>query len=414
MGQFKKIGLVALMLSCMLDSSFQMPAEDQIRLAAPTDITSLQEELLEEKSKREKLESDLEKMTSLVYELLKSVNKLTKEYASKADIEEIKDSLTQNEAKLGEIANKQEEGNGRSDADLNNKLTGVFDSIKDSKDSVTAVVEDALYTMNKKFDDLKSDMLSKLESKVKRSNEAGKFVSEESFEVVARQVEALKGLPESLNAKVDQTYSKLSKGMGMSTITRDEFAKFKLNVARDTSHLRFNEGQWVKIQQRGQHENSEDYFSRNLIEYVNGFGDPSKEFWLGLDKIASLTKGGAELRIELETFEGATVHAIYSNFEVRGDEFRIYVSGYQGNAGDPLRIDNGMGFSTKDMDKDRWSGSCSETRGNGGWWFNGCGLANLNGKNLGANKKSYDGILWYFYAKDNRSFKSSSMMIKKK
>ena len=238
MGQFKKIGLVALMLSCMLDSSFQMPAEDQIRLAAPTDITSLQAKLLEEQSKREKLESDLEKMTSLVYELLKSVNKLTKEYASKADIEEIKDSLTQNEAKLGEIANKQEEGNGRSDADLNNKLTGVFDSIKDSKDSVTAVVEDALYRMNKKFDDLKSDMLSKLESKVKRSNEAGKFVSEESFEVVARQVEALKGLPESLNAKVDQTYSKLSKGMGMSTITRDEFAKFQLNVARDTSHLR--------------------------------------------------------------------------------------------------------------------------------------------------------------------------------
>ena len=40
-----------------------------------------------------------------------------------------------------------------------------------------------------------------------------------------------------------------------------------------------------------------------MKEYINGFGDPSAEFWLGLDKLASLTKGGAELRIELETFE---------------------------------------------------------------------------------------------------------------
>ena len=79
-----------------------------------------------------------------------------------------------------------------------------------------------------------------------------------------------------------------------------------------------------------------------------------------------------------------------------------------------FRIDNGMAFSTKDMDQDRWTGSCSETRGSGGWWFNGCGLANLNGKNLGANQNSYDGILWYFYAKDNRSFKTSTMMVRKK
>ena len=64
-------------------------------------------------------------------------------------------------------------------------------------------------------------------------------------------------------------------------------------------------------------------------------------------------------------------------------------------------------------------------------WFNGCGLANLNGINLpsGATGCSsvfiiiiviiinlisvrYEGILWYFYAKDNRSFRSSRMMIR--
>ena len=43
-----------------------------------------------------------------------------------------------------------------------------------------------------------------------------------------------------------------------------------------------------------------------MSEYVSGFGDPSTEFWLGLDKLASLTSGGAELFIELETFEVVT------------------------------------------------------------------------------------------------------------
>jgi len=417
MSQFLRFGLVATLLSCMVLPSFQMPAENQIQMASQLDVSSLQAELLEEKAKREKLESDLEKMTSLVYELLKSVNKLTKEYASKSDIEEIQDSLEQNKAKVDAITKKQEEqgqGNGDSEETIDKKLRSVFESISDSKDSVTAVVEDALFTMNKKFDDLKSEVIAKLDSKVKRGTEGGKFVTEDSFDIVARQVDALKDLPKTLTAIVDKSYSELSQGMSQATITRDEFAQFQLSVARDTSQLRFNEGQWVKVQQRGQYGNSKDYFAQKMSEYINGFGDPSKEFWLGLDKMASLTKGGAELRIELETFEGALVHATYSNFEVRGEEFRIYVSGYQGNAGDPLRIDNGMSFSTRDLDADKWSGSCSETRGNGGWWFNGCGLANLNGMNLGQNKNSYDGILWYFYAKDNRSFKNSKMMIKKK
>jgi len=395
--------IIATILLCMFSQSLQLPSASQ------DDISSLQEKLQEERAKREDLENGLEKMTSIVYELLKSVNKLTKEYVSKEDIELIKKGLSQNEEKLKEIAGKQNNANV-----FDNKLSNVYETIRDSKESVTAVVEDALDTMNKKFEDLKTNMMEKLESKVKRSNDVGKFVSEESFEAVARDVEKLKKLPETLTSQIDQSYSKLSKGTSKSTITRDEFARFQLSVARDTSQLRFNEGQWVNIQQRGQYDNPKDYFARNMKEYINGFGDPSAEFWLGLDKLASLTKGGAELRIELETFEGASVFATYSNFEVRGEKYKIYVSGYQGNAGDPLRIDNGMGFSTKDNDNDRWSGSCSDTRGSGGWWFNGCGLANLNGENLGINKKSYNGILWYFYAKDNRSFKSSVMKIRKK
>ena len=50
--------------------------------------------------------------------------------------------------------------------------------------------------------------------------------------------------------------------------------------------------------------NPADYFVRPMSEYVEGFGNPSKEFWLGLDKLVSLTgNGNTELMIELETFE---------------------------------------------------------------------------------------------------------------
>ena len=97
-----------------------------------------------------------------------------------------------------------------------------------------------------------------------------------------------------------------------------------------------------------------------------------------------------------------------------GPEYRLQISGYSGDAGNPLRIDNGMAFSARDSDKDLWEGDCSQTRGGGGWWYNGCGLANLNGRNLGAGETGYDGILWYLYAKDNRSFKSTKMMMRKK
>ena len=115
-----------------------------------------------------------------------------------------------------------------------------------------------------------------------------------------------------------------------------------------------------------------------------------------------------------QTFQGKTIHAHYSSFDVSGDDYRIHVSGYSGNAGDSLRIDNGMAFSTVDNDNDLWVGDCSKTRGGGGWWYNGCSLANLNGRNFGKPTESYEGILWYFYANDKRSFKSSKMMLRKK
>ena len=52
-----------------------------------------------------------------------------------------------------------------------------------------------------------------------------------------------------------------------------------------------------------------------MNDYVHGFGNPSMEFWLGLDKLVALTRSGdAELMIELETFE--VVKIKYIEYEI--------------------------------------------------------------------------------------------------
>merc|ERR1711997_1049601 len=115
----------------------------------------------------------------------------------------------------------------------------MFQTIRDSKDSLTAVLEDAMMSVDKKIEDLQEEIVDKLEKKVKRQGR-GKFVSEETFDLVARQVEELNKLPESLNASVAQTYTDIKANMARMTITREEFSAFQLSVARDTCKTRFN------------------------------------------------------------------------------------------------------------------------------------------------------------------------------
>lgn len=46
-------------------------------------------------------------------------------------------------------------------------------------------------------------------------------------------------------------------------------------------------------------------FNRDWTDYKNGFGDPTKEFWMGNENIYMLTSNDEYmLRIEMEDFEG--------------------------------------------------------------------------------------------------------------
>lgn len=198
--------------------------------------------------------------------------------------------------------------------------------------------------------------------------------------------------------------------------TNHKFERFRLEMIQQIAILKYEENSWIEFQRRGQYGNQPDYFKRTFRQYENGFGDPYKEFWIGLKKLHQLTSSGqTSLRVEVTDWKNRTFVGEWSNFRVgNGPAYTLGVHGYKGNIGDSLRISNGMHFSAMDKDMDRSEGECSvDHRGGGGWWFNACGLENLNGENLGPREQSYSGILWFLQKNSEISFKSSVMKIRK-
>ena len=137
-------------------------------------------------------------------------------------------------------------------------------------------------------------------------------------------------------------------------------------------------GGWIVIQRRVKGDAD---FNRNWPDYKKGFGSFDGDFWLGKDKIHTISSSGTyELRIDL-TYKNKTVFAHYADFFVAGEneKYKLRIGSYQGSAGDSLGYHNGRPFSTIDRDNDSWSKNCAATQG-GGWWFGACDHSNLNGK----------------------------------
>ncbi|KAI8510370.1 hypothetical protein Bbelb_112860 [Branchiostoma belcheri] len=171
-------------------------------------------------------------------------------------------------------------------------------------------------------------------------------------------------------------------------------------------------GGWTVFQRR---QDGSVPFNRTWEEYRQGFGNKAGEYWLGNDLLHFLTSQESyKLRIDLESWGGEKRFAEYNTFRVGNAEhnYRLEVSGYQGNAGDSMTINNGMSFSTIDKDNDVLRGSCSQHRGKGGWWFRACGSALLNGRylgNCGSSCLHSQGVLWGLMT---QSLKSVSMKIR--
>ncbi|CAG4942273.1 unnamed protein product [Colias eurytheme] len=181
------------------------------------------------------------------------------------------------------------------------------------------------------------------------------------------------------------------------------------------------DGGWTVIHRRDDYGTPAENFNRDWSDYKNGFGDPSKEFWLGNENIYMLTNNDDYmLRVELEDFDGNKRYAQYSHFKIysEAEYYKLEIDGYEGNAGDSLNDpwygSNNSPFSTYNRDNDRSSLNCASML-KGGWWWKSCGRG-LNGLYLHdpQDLTARQGIVWFRWRGWDYTLKRASMMIKPK
>uniref|UniRef100_A0A8D0Y7Y6 Fibrinogen C-terminal domain-containing protein n=1 Tax=Sus scrofa TaxID=9823 RepID=A0A8D0Y7Y6_PIG len=189
-------------------------------------------------------------------------------------------------------------------------------------------------------------------------------------------------------------------------------------------------GGWTVIQKR---IDGVIDFQRLWCDYLDGFGDLLGEFWLGLKKIFYIVNQkntSFMLYVALESEDDTFAYASYDNFWLEDETrfFKMHLGRYSGNAGDAFRgfckedNQNAVPFSTSDVDNDgcrpacflngQSVKSCSQLHNNTGWWFNQCGLSNLNGIHNFPGKFLATGIRWGTWTKNNSPVKIKSVSMK--
>ncbi|KFB44890.1 hypothetical protein ZHAS_00012801 [Anopheles sinensis] len=169
------------------------------------------------------------------------------------------------------------------------------------------------------------------------------------------------------------------------------------------------EGGWIVFQYR---YTGEENFFRNWSDFRAGFGDLNGEYWLGLKHIHQITAARPhELVVEIKDFNGNYEYAHYDLFEV-GSELEGYslkkLGKYQGTAGDAMDVNRGQRFSTSDREKDEEKCALDKR---GGWWYEKCSYANLNGPYVNGTNE-WSSMNWYKFKEDYRGLSYSRMMMR--
>ena len=155
-------------------------------------------------------------------------------------------------------------------------------------------------------------------------------------------------------------------------------------------------GGWLVVQRR--QDGSID-FNRRWVEYEEGFGSLTGEFWYGLRPLHCLTNQGQwKLRIDFTFTSGTKSYLSYNNFAVgpANSQYQLSISGFTGITTDPFSTHalNNMTFTTKDRDNDKCDKNCAtdhQGRNAGGWWHNCCFHINPNHQYKIANSMYLNG-----------------------
>ncbi|CAL1573486.1 unnamed protein product [Knipowitschia caucasica] len=171
-------------------------------------------------------------------------------------------------------------------------------------------------------------------------------------------------------------------------------------------------GGWTVMQRR---TDGLTDFKRSWGDYSDGFGNLAGEHWLGLKKvfqIVSQKDTRFQLHVALVSKDDITSYASYDDFQLDNETqfFGLHLGRYAGSAGDAFRgYDQDQNqdtapFSSSDVDNDgcnpscsfsnRTVESCSALHNQTGWWFNQCGLANLNASPQDTDSSQRASILW--------------------
>ncbi|XP_033955313.1 angiopoietin-related protein 5 [Pseudochaenichthys georgianus] len=177
-------------------------------------------------------------------------------------------------------------------------------------------------------------------------------------------------------------------------------------------------------------------FKRPWADYADGFGHLAGEHWLGLKKVFHIVNQKEtrfQLQVALVSQDDVTSYASYDDFHLDSETqfFSIHLGRYSGSAGDAFRgYDQDLNqdtapFSASDVDNDgcnpscsfdnRTVESCSAQHNNTGWWFNQCGLANLNGSPEDTEQSQRTHILWDTWRQSGvpHTIKSVTMKIRR-
>ncbi|XP_071797132.1 microfibril-associated glycoprotein 4-like [Asterias amurensis] len=167
-------------------------------------------------------------------------------------------------------------------------------------------------------------------------------------------------------------------------------------------------GGWIVFQKRI--DGTLDFY-KNWTEYQTGFGDPSREFWLGNDNLVTLTSlGYNNLRVDAESWAGSNGYAKYSGVNITGSRYKFSYSNFVSGPADSMGDSNGKDFTTTGRDNDEYGGNCADTA-HGAWWFKDCKVkSHLNGE-YGQSYPTRRGIRWNEWIKDT-PIKSCSMKLR--